>query len=104
MPVFESHCSFFYFSTWHFGVVYNRNHVRTNRFLFIFRDAILISIINCATSIFAGFVIFAVVGNMAASQGKLVSEVASQGLLVKTRIGRLKNGSMKDSHKLFLFP
>ena len=85
-------------------MVYNRNHVRTNRFLFIFRDAILISIINCATSIFAGFVIFAVVGNMAASQGKLVSEVASQGLLVKTRIGRLKNGSMKDSHKLFLFP
>ncbi|CAB3999928.1 Sodium- and chloride-dependent GABA transporter 1 [Paramuricea clavata] len=45
----------------------------------LYRDAILISIINCSTSIFAGFVIFSVVGNMAASQGKSVTEVASQG-------------------------
>ncbi|XP_028409583.1 sodium- and chloride-dependent GABA transporter 1-like [Dendronephthya gigantea] len=43
------------------------------------RDAILISVINCSTSIFAGFVVFSVVGNMAASQGKSVADVASQG-------------------------
>ena len=48
-------------------------------YLFIFRDALLISIVNSSTSIFAGFVIFAIVGNMAALQGKKVPDVASQG-------------------------
>ncbi|XP_046849414.1 sodium- and chloride-dependent GABA transporter 1-like isoform X2 [Xenia sp. Carnegie-2017] len=45
----------------------------------LYRDAVLISIVNCGTSIFAGFVIFSVVGNMAMLQGKSVEDVASQG-------------------------
>ncbi|XP_032237151.1 sodium- and chloride-dependent GABA transporter 1 isoform X2 [Nematostella vectensis] len=45
----------------------------------VFSDALLISVINCATSVFAGFVIFAIVGYMAHVQEKSVPEVASQG-------------------------
>ncbi|XP_048586051.1 sodium- and chloride-dependent GABA transporter 1 isoform X2 [Nematostella vectensis] len=45
----------------------------------IYRDAMVISLVNCCTSIFAGFVIFSIVGHMAHIQDKSVSEVASQG-------------------------
>ncbi|KAK3745509.1 hypothetical protein QZH41_009919, partial [Actinostola sp. cb2023] len=45
----------------------------------IYRDALTISLVNCITSIFAGFVIFTFVGFMAHEQGKTVPEVASQG-------------------------
>ena len=44
------------------------------------RDALTISLINCGTSIVAGFAIFSVVGFMAEQQGKTVPEVASQGM------------------------
>lgn len=43
------------------------------------RDAMMISITNCVTSIFAGLVIFSVVGFMAHEMNKSVEEVASQG-------------------------
>ncbi|KAF0288651.1 Sodium- and chloride-dependent glycine transporter 1 [Amphibalanus amphitrite] len=43
------------------------------------RDAILVGIINCGTSVFAGFVVFAVLGFMAKSLGKEVSEVVTSG-------------------------
>ena len=45
-----------------------------------FRDALIISITNCATSIFAGFAIFSILGFIAGQQGKSVADVASQGL------------------------
>ena len=45
----------------------------------IFRDSLIISLVNCGTSVFAGFVIFATVGYMAHAQGKSVEEVASEG-------------------------
>ena len=45
----------------------------------IFRDALLVSIINCATSIYAGFVIFCILGFMAYEKGVGVSEVAAGG-------------------------
>ncbi|XP_072126472.1 sodium- and chloride-dependent neutral and basic amino acid transporter B(0+)-like [Mobula birostris] len=52
---------------------YNRFHNNC------YKDAITVCIINCATSIFAGFAIFSVLGHMAHIQDKLVSEVAKSG-------------------------
>nr|XP_014351735.1 PREDICTED: sodium- and chloride-dependent neutral and basic amino acid transporter B(0+)-like [Latimeria chalumnae] len=44
-----------------------------------YSDAITISIINCLTSVFAGFCIFSVLGHMAHISGKAVPEVAQSG-------------------------
>lgn len=44
-----------------------------------YRDAMLVPIINCGTSIFAGFVIFSVLGFMAHTAGTTVDEVVKQG-------------------------
>ena len=40
----------------------------------------MVSLINCGTSFFAGFVIFSVVGFMAKTSGRPVDKVADQGL------------------------
>ncbi|XP_062586471.1 sodium- and chloride-dependent GABA transporter 1-like isoform X2 [Saccostrea cucullata] len=45
----------------------------------IYRDAMLVPIINCGTSIFAGFVIFSILGFMAESANTTVEKVVSQG-------------------------
>ncbi|XP_072357624.1 sodium- and chloride-dependent neutral and basic amino acid transporter B(0+)-like [Scyliorhinus torazame] len=42
-------------------------------------DTIIVCIANCATSVFAGFVIFSILGHMAHVQDKLVSEIAQSG-------------------------
>ncbi|XP_038046535.1 sodium- and chloride-dependent glycine transporter 2-like isoform X2 [Patiria miniata] len=42
-------------------------------------DGLIVPLINSATSIFAGFVIFSILGYMAHTQGKDVSDVVSQG-------------------------
>ena len=44
-----------------------------------FRDAILIPVINCMTSFFAGFVVFSVVGFLAYTADLPVSEVITSG-------------------------
>ncbi|XP_022111719.1 sodium- and chloride-dependent glycine transporter 1-like, partial [Acanthaster planci] len=52
---------------------YNKFHNNT------YRDTMIVTILNSATSILAGFVIFSILGYMAHVQGKDVSEVARQG-------------------------
>nr|XP_054754590.1 sodium- and chloride-dependent glycine transporter 1-like [Lytechinus pictus] len=52
---------------------YNKFH---NNF---YRDGIIIAILNCSTSIFAGFVIFSVVGFMSYDSGLPIEKVATSG-------------------------
>ncbi|XP_037045046.1 sodium-dependent dopamine transporter isoform X1 [Bradysia coprophila] len=61
-----------------FGVLlayasYNKYHNN------VYKDAILTSFINSATSFSAGFVIFAILGYMAHSSGQNINEVATEG-------------------------
>ncbi|XP_078403082.1 sodium- and chloride-dependent neutral and basic amino acid transporter B(0+)-like isoform X1 [Cetorhinus maximus] len=44
-----------------------------------YQDTIIVCVVNCATSVFAGFATFSILGHMAHVQGKPVSEVAQSG-------------------------
>ncbi|EZA56881.1 sodium-dependent dopamine transporter isoform X4 [Ooceraea biroi] len=61
-----------------FGVLlayasYNKYHNN------VYKDALLTSVINSATSFIAGFVIFSVLGYMARASGKSIQDVATEG-------------------------
>ncbi|GCB62577.1 hypothetical protein scyTo_0011488, partial [Scyliorhinus torazame] len=45
-----------------------------------YRDTITVCVVNCATSVFAGFVIFSTLGHMAHIQNKPVPEVVQSGI------------------------
>ncbi|ELT92696.1 hypothetical protein CAPTEDRAFT_1707 [Capitella teleta] len=45
----------------------------------VYRDAVLVAILNCGTSVFAGFVIFSVIGFMSVKMNLPVSEVVDAG-------------------------
>ena len=45
----------------------------------VYRDAMIVAIGNCMTSVFAGFVIFGIIGFMAHERGTPIDEVATQG-------------------------
>ncbi|XP_041367483.1 sodium- and chloride-dependent glycine transporter 1-like [Gigantopelta aegis] len=44
-----------------------------------YRDSLIVALINCATSIYSGFVIFSILGFMAKEKGVAVSDVAKGG-------------------------
>ncbi|KAH9504006.1 Sodium- and chloride-dependent glycine transporter 2 [Bulinus truncatus] len=45
----------------------------------VFRDAMIVPIVNCCTSVFAGFVIFSVLGYMAHTTNTAIHQVVDQG-------------------------
>jgi len=45
----------------------------------VFKDALVVTLTNCGTSVFAGFAIFSILGHMAFVSGKAVGEVAQAG-------------------------
>ena len=48
-------------------------------FFLHFRDALMIPLINCGTSLFAGFAIFGVLGYLARAKGVEIEDVAESG-------------------------
>ena len=64
----------------------------------VFRDAIMVAIGNCCTSVFAGFVIFGIIGFMAHELGKPVKDVVTEGeIKVRAVLGNLLSPDLSRS-------
>ena len=46
-----------------------------------YKDAVIVSLINCGTSVFCGFVVFSVLGHMSHVLGLSISDVAKSGMI-----------------------
>lgn len=55
-------------------------YIPITNFPFLYSDAIVVSVMDCVTSVFAGLVIFAIIGYMAHELGVKLDEVASEGM------------------------
>ena len=52
----------------------------------IFRDAVVVALINCGSSVFCGFVIFSVLGHMADVLDLPIEDVAKAGMFISAVI------------------
>ena len=57
---------------------------------FDFRDSLLVPIINCTTSVYAGFVVFATLGFMAKEKGLPIEDVAEGGTYRESHVHNSK--------------
>lgn len=66
-----------------FGTINGRSRISyLNQLVFFFnRDSLIVPIINCGTSFYAGFVIFSVLGFMATNKGSTVADVIDSGMI-----------------------
>ena len=66
----------------HFNQSNRTIHLKNNNNVYYSRDCVICSAINSGTSLFAGCVIFSVLGYMAHEQGVPVSAVAESGIYI----------------------
>lgn len=62
-----------------FNMYYTEGWMNRSRLISSCRDAFVLAMINSGTSFFAGFVVFSILGFMAAEQGVDISQVAESG-------------------------
>ena len=82
----------------------NKVIIIVNDFVLLRRDSVIITITNSLTSIFAGFVVFSILGHMAFELGKPVADVVTEGESVtdETRPGLPPSGCIHTSCSISL--